>query len=125
MSYEFYKILHIAAILLVYSALGGAALLGGQGAAKGTPDRKRLSIIHGVGLLIAFVAGFGLMARLGMARDPFPLWIWLKIAIWVATGGALVLAYRMRQHYKLWAIVFPLLGATAAALAILKPGMGG
>jgi hypothetical protein len=121
MSYEFYKVLHVFSILLVYVALGGASYLGGQGAPKGSSQRRFIAITHGVGLTLVLVAGFGLLARLGLAREAFPLWIWGKLALWVVTGAGIALSLRLQNLSKVFAVLFPVLGATAAALAVFKP----
>jgi hypothetical protein len=121
MSYEFYKVLHLFSILLVYVALGGASYLGAQGAPKGSPQRRFIAITHGVGMFLVLLGGFGLLARLGLAREPFPLWIWGKLAIWLLTGVGISASLRLKGLGKVFAVLFPVLGACAAALAVFKP----
>ena len=66
MSYEIYKVLHVFAALLLFASLGTLAAVGSQA----TGGLRRLAgIAHGVALAIIFVAGFGLMARLGLFGD--------------------------------------------------------
>ena len=115
-SYAFYKILHLFAILLLFTSLGTLAA-----AAKGGETLQRIArAAHGVALLLILVAGFGLMARLGLF-GAIPLWAWTKIGLWLLLGLA-VLPLRRRPEWAsgLW-IAFPLLGALAAWLAVAKP----
>ena len=54
MSYEFYKVLHITGIFMVISAVGAHLLNGMLGGSKQFAGKKFVSILHGIGLLIAF-----------------------------------------------------------------------
>lgn len=120
MSYETYKILHLLGILLVFVALGGTALYAANGGNR-SDNRYRglVTALHGVGLLIVLVAGFGLHARLGI--DGLPPWFIAKLGIWVLLGVIIIVPYRQRglAAALLWAL--PLIGALAAWLAIAKP----
>ena len=118
MSYEVYKVLHVAAIMAMFASLGGLAVIGSL--ADANPQlRKLFSIAHGVSLLIVLVAGFGLLARLGVSGG-FPGWVYLKLAIWLVLGGSLVALKRLhRSEMVLWAL--PAIGALAAGIAIYKP----
>lgn len=120
MPYEFYKVLHIVGILMVFLALGGAALAGTAGLGKDHPWRKPLALTHGLGMLIVLVGGFGLLARLKFTGWPWPGWAVLKLVIWILLGGLLVLAKRQQGGRIAWWIAL-LLGGTAAYLAIFKP----
>ena len=116
MTYTFYKLLHVLGVLLLFVALGGA--LGGGG--REPIGRRLVSITHGLGILLLLVAGFGMVARLGIAW-PYPLWLWGKIAVWLVLGGGLALLWRRPQLARpLWWAV-PLLGFVAVWLAIAKP----
>lgn len=116
MSYGFYKILHLFAVLLLFTSLGTLAA-----AARGNENLQRIArAAHGVALLLILVAGFGLMARLGLF-GAIPLWAWVKISLWLLFGLA-VLPLRRKPEWTvgLW-VAFPLLGALAAWLAVTKP----
>lgn len=122
MSYEFYKVIHLAAIMLLFASLGGVAILSTRPAEQQTPSHRGfLAMCHGVALLLVFVAGFGMMARLGL-MSVWPAWILGKLAIWVLLGGSLVLVRKQPGLAKVWLFVLPALGAVAAYLAIQKPG---
>jgi hypothetical protein len=49
-------------------------------------------ITHGLGLLLVLVAGFGMLAKLGI--HGVPTWAALKLIIWVALGAFAALAYK-------------------------------
>ena len=121
MPYEFYKVLHLLAILVLFTAMGGLAMVTLRG---GTDEelkaaRKPLVILHGVALLVIFVAGFGLMAKLGMMQSGWPKWIFGKLAIWVILGGAV--AMLKRPMGIAWYLLLPVVGGLGAWLAVYKP----
>ncbi len=113
-----YKVLHVFGVLLAFTALGGLTLRALSGSREKGPADKLAGITHGVALLIILVSGFGLIAKLGYG---FPLWVWLKLAIWLVIGAALALVRRMPQHAGIFWIALPLLGGVAAYLALYKP----
>jgi hypothetical protein len=122
MPYETYKALHLLGIFLLFSALGGSVMLGLRGGSDEQirPYRKLLAASHGIALLLIFVAGFGLMARLGIMAG-WPLWIWVKLGVWVALGGAIALVRRKPELGRVWLVVLPIVGTIAAYMAIAKP----
>lgn len=122
MSYETYKAIHLLGILLLFTALGGSAMLALRGGddAQVRPYRKMLAATHGVALLVVFVAGFGLMARLGIMTG-WPLWIWVKLGVWLALGAVVVIIRRKPELGRAWYVVLPLIGSIAAYVAITKP----
>lgn len=124
MSYEFYKILHFFGIMLLLTALGGliAQAWLGQGQSSSPRSPKLFAIVHGIALLVIFVAGFGLMAKKGLVTGMWPLWIFGKLGVWLLLGAALAMIRRMPQLAKVWFFVVPILGATAAVLALYQPG---
>lgn len=117
MSYETYKVLHVFAVLLLFTSLGTLAATG-ENSSDGL--RRLAKIAHGVALAVIFVAGFGLLARLGMFGE-IPLWAWAKIGLWLALGLS-VLPLRSRPQWvtSLW-LAIPVIGGLAAWLAIRKP----
>ena len=117
MSYEFYRVLHIVGIVLLFVSLGALAAIGGN-----TKERLRrfAAIIHGVAVAVILIAGFGLLARLQMFGG-FPPWIWIKLGIWLTLAMA-VLPLRRKPEFAPWLfLAFPLLGGIAAWLAVYKP----
>ena len=48
--------------------------------------KRVLMILQGICLVIIFVAGFGLMARIEVASMPWPKWVYVKMLVWLALG---------------------------------------
>ncbi len=121
MSYEFYKVVHLLGIIALFTSLGGLAMLvlrgGPEAETKGL--RKLLMAVGGVSLLVVFVAGFGLMARLEMMSASWPLWIYFKLGAWLALGACQTAVRKKPATW--WYFVLPLIGACAAYFAIVKP----
>lgn len=111
MSYQFYKILHFVGLAAVLTAL--SIRIGG-----GERMKKATGIVHGVGMLIMLVGGFGLLARLGL--HSFPGWVWAKLALWVILGGSLALISRQKSPAGTW-IGLIVITAIGAYLASYKP----
>ena len=106
MSLQFYHYLHLIGLILVCVGYGG--LLSSERA-------KSAMMWHGIGLLISFVSGFGMLAKMGMSW-PWPLWIWIKVALWLVLGFLPVLA---KKKILSGPSVVKLAILTGAALAYL------
>jgi hypothetical protein len=116
---ETYKILHMAAVLGLFGALGAVAVHAGNGLAKEQNAlRRSVAARHGLSLLLILVSGFGMLARLDAG---LPGWAIGKLVVWFVAGGLLAAPYRApeRARVVLWAL--PVLGGIAAWLAIAKP----
>jgi hypothetical protein len=117
MSYEFYKILHIFSVLLLFTTLGTVAAASGSDNAR---LRRLAGIAHGVALALIFVAGFGLMAKLRIFGS-IPGWILVKFSLWFLLGLAVV-PLRRRPQWTVWLWpLLPIVGGFAAWLAVTKP----
>lgn len=102
-------------------SLGGAAIYVMAGGAKASfKARKFVGMIHGISLFVIIVAGFGLLARLGLTSG-LPGWVIAKLVIWLAIGGIPTLIYKKPQYSKFLFLLIWILGACAATLAITKP----
>ena len=121
MPYEFYRVLHLATIFLILLSLGAITLHTLNGGTKNYAARKWVSALHGTGLLIAFVAGFGLMARLNMMGQGWPTWIFIKLGIWLTLGAMPVLLYRKPKYSAYWGLLTFVLACAAAFTAVNKP----
>ncbi len=113
MSLTFYLWLHLAGLGLLLLALGGMALLAGE-------RNRMLAAAHGLGLLLSFVSGFGLLAKVGIPW-PWPGWVFGKILLWLVLGAAPAVMRRMQGRaaalfWGLWALFL-----LTAWLAVLKP----
>ncbi len=120
MSLIFYKVLHIAGILGIFMALGGVTFHITSGGSRETAWRKGAAILHGIGMTLVLVAGFGMLARLGI-HWPWPGWIWAKVILWLLLGGALTVPYRKPEWNRGLFFLLPLVGVLAAYLALYKP----
>lgn len=119
MPYEAYKVLHVFSVLLTFTVLGGLALHSANGGNRGSnQSRKLTSALQGLGLLMILIAGFGLLARLGSG---FPLWVLLKLAIWMLVGASAVVIRRSPAISRALLLLLPILGGIAAWLAVYKP----
>jgi len=115
-----YKVVHVVGVMLIVAALGGMAVHAANG---GTRDqsltRSLTTAAHGTGLLLVLVAGFGMLARLGLSA--MGGWVVIKLAIWLTLGAAAAVPYRRPQFARATFILVPLLAALAAIVAITKP----
>lgn len=123
-SYEAYKVAHLLAVLTLFAVLGGVAVHAMNGGTRESNAARRIvSSLHGTALLVAIVAGFGLVSRLDLTTGGIPTWVWAKVALWLVAGGLLVLPYRKPAWARrILLFVLPLLAVTAAWLAVYKPG---
>lgn len=114
-SYEVYKVLHIMAAFFMLVGLGVGLL-------HPNPP-KFMKIQSGVASLILFVAGMGLLARIGIAHGSgFPGWALAKMFFWVILAvGAPLAAKRVKQGRTTLLYVFLSIAVLAAVFAIYKP----
>lgn len=121
MSYEAYKILHLMSIFAIFAVLGGQCVYAINGGSRATNRAGKLNaIILGVALLVAIMAGFGLLARLNLTTG-IPGWVWAKLIIWLLVAFYAGLPFRYPALAKPLLIALPFLGLAAAWLAISKP----
>ena len=120
MSYEAYKIIHLVAIVLLFSGLIGILAVKMSGGVLDGKVKSLMFASHGIGLLVLLVSGFGLLARLNLTHA-IPGWVFGKLAIWLILGGSLALVKR-KGHIG-WPLFISLIGifAVAAFLAVIKP----
>lgn len=113
-SYEVYKVLHVASVFLFL-------MLATTHLALAKPS-KGLAAGIGISAMLILVAGFGLMARLGIIRE-WPIWLIGKMVIWLTlTGGAHMIARRVPNPLKI-GLPFLWLGASLALYFVMfKPG---
>lgn len=121
MPIDFYRWIHAVSGLVLFLAMGGMVVRGlvhEHEGPLGKPLRRRLGITHGVALALLLISGFGLLAKLGMG---FPVWVLVKLGLWVVFLGLLLAAFRRPQFGKALWWVAVVLGATAVYLAVYKP----
>lgn len=86
MPYQIYKMIHIVAIVLFFSGYAAAVVK--------KESIKLEKILTGIALVVIFVSGMGLIARLGIPHGaPWPMWIKIKLGIWtvIGAGGHVIL----------------------------------
>ncbi len=120
MAYEVYKIIHLVGIFLLISGLISAFAITSSGHALTGKIKTFAFATHGLGLLLVLLGGFGLLARLGLARE-IPVWAYLKLAIWAVFALFISVIKRKGQiGWPLFATMLIIFSA-AAYLAIYKP----
>ena len=115
-----YKVLHLFGIMLMLCALGAAVATAAAGEPR--PRFKKLAgIAHGVALFLILLGGFGMLARLGIGGG-WPLWVWLKLVIWLIFGAATVFVRKAGGKAGWLLIALPVLAAVSAWLALYRVG---
>lgn len=121
-SHAVYWYTHIFGIGLLVLAIGGVSLHAMSGGTKETSGGRRLAAVsHGIGLLLVLVAGFGMLARLGLMQGGLPGWIWAKLTVWALIGGLFMVPYRKPGLAGPVWVVTALLVLCAAWLAHARP----
>ncbi|TDJ47396.1 MAG: hypothetical protein E2O48_03675 [Gemmatimonadetes bacterium] len=121
-SQDVYWYLHILGVGLLILSVGGVTLHAMSGGTKETSGGKAMAAAsHGIGLVLILVAGFGMLARMGLMAGGLPGWAWAKVVIWLSIGLLFMVPYRKPEISKL--VWFGTVGlmVTAAFLAHAKP----
>ena len=122
-SRNFYEIVHILGIALMFVAIGGVAVHAANGGTKAeSATRKLVSIGHGLGALLVLVGGFGMLARIGMQHGAgFPAWLWAKIGIWVVLSAVVLIPFGKPAFARPFFVLLPLRAGVAVYMAVYKP----
>lgn len=119
---DFYEVVHIIGIAMLFLAIGGVSVHAANGGNKGTSTtRSMVSSIMGFGSLLILVGGFGMLARMGFTGGAFPGWLIGKMVIWLVLSAIVLLPYRMPALARPFMILLPLLAGCAVYLALYKP----
>lgn len=113
MSPLFYKFLHHIGLILTFVSLGGLGALALVDQAQ-SKARSVFVALHGTGLIIILVAGFGLLAKMGLG---LPVWAVVKLAIWLALG-AMIVPLRRQPQLARPLILFAIPGLAAVAVVV-------
>jgi hypothetical protein len=116
MNPQIYQVLHAVGILMVF--LGYGALLARSMAAPGNVSIRKLgSITSGIGLLLILIAGFAMISKFGYSFTA--PWLIVKMLVWLALGGLIVLINRKPQlAVLLWWLLLAL-GAIAVIMVYM------
>lgn len=120
MSYEFYKALHLMGLVLAVLGIGGIVFATLSGTQLKTWVRVTAFSAHGLGLFLVLLGGFGMLARLGLARE-MPVWVYYKLAIWAFFALAVSLARRVRGGALAVFFLAVILAGLAQWIAVNKP----
>jgi hypothetical protein len=113
MTLPFFHIAHIVGLVFVF--IGFGCLLTSEGA-------KSAMKWHGIGLLISFITGFGMLGVLHMMK-PFPSWAIVKLVLWLILGVLPVLAKRRVLAAPVVVLMAAIIGGVLAYLGYLKPAL--
>ncbi|MCC6242881.1 MAG: hypothetical protein IT353_08570 [Gemmatimonadaceae bacterium] len=119
---DFYEVLHIIGIAMLFVAIGGVAVHAANGGSKSASSTRGLvGSMHGLGALLILVGGFGMLARMGLVQGAFPGWLWGKLIIWTILSAIVLLPYRKPELARPFLRLLPLLAGAAVYLALYKP----
>lgn len=120
---DFYEVLHIIGIAMLFVAIGGVSIHAANGGSKATSEtRKLVGSVHGLGALLILVGGFGMLARIGFQHGGnFPGWLWVKLIVWVILSAVVLVPYRVPSLARPMALILPLLAGVAVYMALYKP----
>ncbi|MBT6399946.1 MAG: hypothetical protein HOK04_09175 [Verrucomicrobia bacterium] len=114
-----YKIIHFVGLIVLFLGIGSLMTSDPK-----KPASFRLpAMIHGIGLLLILVSGFGLQAKLKLG---FPIWMISKLVILLVLGGSIALIKRRALPPIVIYILVIFLGSIAAYLGfsnsmVLRP----
>ena len=122
MPYEFYKLMHFLGIFTMITALAAVAMHAVRGGRRtDLPHRRAIAIAHGISVLLILTGGFGMLARLGIVQGGLPIWIYIKLVLWLALAGAVAAPYLGQRWARTLFVALPVLTAAAGAVALYKP----
>lgn len=122
MPYPIYKLIHFLGLFGMVTLLAGTALhaLAGRTRAE-RPFGRAFAVAHGIGAFLVLLGGFGMLARLGIAQQGLPGWVYAKLALWLLLSALLILPYRGRPHALAVFVALPIVTVVGAAIALYKP----
>lgn len=120
-----YKWLHLIGVFLILFAFGSLIFRAATGVDHPTFSKRRLSVAHGVGMLLSLVGGFGMLARLGITGGDWPSWVSTKFGIWLALGLMMAPVNRAPTRAATWWWLILLLVITASFLGLHHSTFGG
>jgi len=116
MSYEIYKLIHLLSIFL-FIGMAVKILV-----SKEVRKIEKIAL-HSSGFFI-FVAGMGLIARIGISHgEGWPLWIKAKVALWAFLFAIFAIMHKkiIEKKFAAWPVVLGVIITLAAYFAINKP----
>lgn len=118
MSYEVYKFLHLLGLGAVAFSFGAFAMRSED------PSKKKLpSAVHGVGLFLVLLGGFGMAAKMKLAVASTP-WVIFKVVVWLGLGGFMAINKRKPDLVPKAQVALTLLAVVAAYLGVFHASLG-
>lgn len=118
-TYYIFKIVHLAGIFFVFSALGGHMCRAAIGSKEDNPLPKFIGIFHKVGLGLVLLAGMGLLTHVGEV-DTLG-WIIAKFFVLMMLAIWPLYLYGAKEKLPWLGGTSILLGLVAAIFALYKP----
>jgi hypothetical protein len=113
-----YKWLHLVGVFLIVMSFGSLIYRSASGAETQIFSKRKLSIVHGIGMLLSLVGGFGMLARLGISHGDWPSWVSVKFGIWLSLGLLIAAVNRSPLRAATWWWLILLLVMSAAYLGL-------
>jgi hypothetical protein len=120
MSLEFYRVVHIFGLLMLFCGLAASWGARSQGGQPGALMRMWTSMLHGLGLLILLGTGIAMLMLLGWGTT-LPMWAILKGVIWLLLGASFTMIKNKPGWGPVLTATWVLLGTAAAYLCIYQP----
>ena len=119
-----YKWLHLVGVFLILFAFGALIFRSASGAEAAGFSKRWLSLAHGIGMLLAALGGFGMLARLGVSGTEWPWWVSVKFGLWLSLGLMIAPVNRAGHRALTWWWLILLLAISAAYFGINHPAIG-
>jgi hypothetical protein len=104
---QFLTLIHLSSLAMVVMSLGALCWHVHRGGTRQFPERRWLMLVHGVSLLIVLLTGLGLKYQVGIVD--WPVWLLIKIGVWVCLGAIAQLIFKFnRQSLLFWWIIWSL-----------------
>lgn len=119
MTTEFYKMLHLLGIMMLFLGLGGILMVNASTHSVKLKIKFLGSISHGIGLILILFSGFKMLGHTNLFS--LPGWLHAKLFIWLLFGISIALAKRKASMTLTLALLFCGLGLGAVYLVLIKP----
>lgn len=103
------QVLHVAAVMAVFSSLGAIIL--------GESRRKGATILHGISMILVLLIGFAMLQKPPAGQ----YWWMVKLLLWLFIGAAPALSRRKLVPAPVVLALCIAAGTAAAWLGVLKP----
>jgi hypothetical protein len=119
-----YKWLHLVGVFLILMSFGALIFRSASGVDIPLFSKRRLSLGHGLGMLLSLIGGFGMLSRLGISGLDWPSWVSTKFGIWLALGFLIAAVNRAPARSATWWWLILLLAMSASYLGLNHPVIG-